>query len=59
MKCEFGSCNKQGVFAIYELLENGKKRWWSNLCPDHDTLIARNNRVIKHQYPDLKFNEIG
>lgn len=59
VKCTYGSCQNEGKYATFELHENMKKIWRTDLCDDHDTFIDTKNRGILrgHNIKDFKESE--
>jgi ribosomal protein S27AE len=56
-------CSKCGSifikpYALYELRDDGTKIWRTNLCSKCDSLIAKNNNLIKVYSADKVFVEV-
>jgi len=58
MNCTFGTCNKSGKFALYQLNDNLTKTWRTDLCSHHDSLIAEQNAILKRTHKILEFKEV-
>ena len=56
-KCSHPGCLKRGYLALYELMDDMTKVWRTNLCDEHENLIAKHNAELKRVHNIKEFKE--